>query len=101
MYEAAQGVYPPGSRTSEGEAAAYKKVERFAVLLPVEEPLDLLGFDRTPLLQDTPDPRLPRRLPPDQAEDPGVRLHHGGPQGAKPKSEVVADIRASIKERRA
>jgi threonyl-tRNA synthetase len=30
-----------------------------------------------------------------------VRLHHGGPQGAKPKSEVVADIRASIKERRA
>ena len=31
----------------------------------------------------------------------GVRLHHGGPQGAKPKVEVVADILASIKERRA
>jgi len=31
----------------------------------------------------------------------GVRLHHGGPQGAKPKGEVVADILASIKERRA
>ena len=30
-----------------------------------------------------------------------VRLHHGGPQGAKPKAEVVADILASIKERRA
>ena len=30
-----------------------------------------------------------------------VRLHHGGPQGAKPKGEVVADILASIKERRA
>ncbi len=29
-----------------------------------------------------------------------VRLHHGGPQGAKPKGEVVADILASIKERR-
>ena len=29
-----------------------------------------------------------------------VRLHHGGPQGAKPKAEVVADIPASIKERR-
>ena len=29
-----------------------------------------------------------------------VRLHHGGPQGAKPKAEVVADILASIKERR-
>jgi len=27
-----------------------------------------------------------------------VRLHHGGPQGAKPKREVVADIFASIKE---
>ena len=30
-----------------------------------------------------------------------VRLHHGGPQGAKPKGEVVADILASIRERRA
>ena len=29
-----------------------------------------------------------------------VRLHHGGPQGAKPKAEVVADILTSIKERR-
>jgi hypothetical protein len=30
-----------------------------------------------------------------------VRLHHSGPQGSKPKAEVVADILASIKERRA
>jgi threonyl-tRNA synthetase len=30
-----------------------------------------------------------------------VRLHHSGPQGAKPKAEVVADILASIKERKA
>ena len=30
-----------------------------------------------------------------------VRLHHGSPQGAKPKGEVVADILASIRERRA
>ncbi len=30
-----------------------------------------------------------------------VRLHHGGPQGAKPKAEVVANILAAIKERRA
>ena len=30
-----------------------------------------------------------------------VRLHHGGPQGAKPKAEVVANILESIKERRA
>ena len=30
-----------------------------------------------------------------------VRLHHGGPQGAKPKGEVIADILAGIKERRA
>jgi threonyl-tRNA synthetase len=29
-----------------------------------------------------------------------VRLHHGGPQGAKPKEEVVGDILAAIKERR-
>ena len=30
-----------------------------------------------------------------------VRLHHGGPQGAKPKAEVVTEILAAIKERRA
>jgi threonyl-tRNA synthetase len=30
-----------------------------------------------------------------------VRLHHGGPQGAKPKAEVVAQILADIKERKA
>ena len=30
-----------------------------------------------------------------------VRLHHGGPQGAKPKAEVVAEILASIRELRA
>jgi len=30
-----------------------------------------------------------------------VRLHHGGPQGAKPKAEVIARILADIKERRA
>ena len=30
-----------------------------------------------------------------------VRLHHGGPQGAKPKAEVVAEILAKIEERRA
>jgi threonyl-tRNA synthetase len=30
-----------------------------------------------------------------------VRLHHGGQQGAKPKGEVVADILAAIRERRA
>jgi threonyl-tRNA synthetase len=30
-----------------------------------------------------------------------VRLHHGGPQGAKPKGEVVADILAAFRERRA
>jgi hypothetical protein len=30
-----------------------------------------------------------------------VRLHHGGPQVAKPKAEVVAEILANIKERRA
>jgi len=29
-----------------------------------------------------------------------VRLHHGVPQGAKPKAEVIADILAGIKERR-
>jgi threonyl-tRNA synthetase len=30
-----------------------------------------------------------------------VRLHHGGPQGAKPKAEVIANILTAIKERRA
>ena len=30
-----------------------------------------------------------------------VRLHHGGPQGAKPKGEAMADILAAIKERTA
>jgi threonyl-tRNA synthetase len=29
-----------------------------------------------------------------------VRLHHGGPQGAKPKAEVIAEILANIKERK-
>src|SRR6188768_1890368 len=29
-----------------------------------------------------------------------VRLHHGGPQGAKPKAEVIANILGTIKERR-
>ncbi len=28
-----------------------------------------------------------------------VRLHHGGPQGAKPKGEVAAKILADIRER--
>jgi len=36
-----------------------------------------------------------------EAGQVSVRLHHGGPQGAKSKAEVVADILASIKERRA
>jgi threonyl-tRNA synthetase len=36
-----------------------------------------------------------------EAGNVSVRFHHGGPQGAKPKAEVVADILASIKERRA
>ena len=36
-----------------------------------------------------------------EAGQVSVRLHVGGPQGAKPKAEVVADILASIKERRA
>jgi threonyl-tRNA synthetase len=27
-----------------------------------------------------------------------VRLHHGGPQGAKPKGEVMVNILASIKD---
>jgi threonyl-tRNA synthetase len=29
-----------------------------------------------------------------------VRLHHGGPKGAKPKAEVITEILAGIKERR-
>jgi len=30
-----------------------------------------------------------------------VRLHHGGPQRAKPKAEVIAEILAKIRERKA
>ena len=30
-----------------------------------------------------------------------LRLRHGGPQGANPEGEVIAHIRADIKERRA
>jgi threonyl-tRNA synthetase len=30
-----------------------------------------------------------------------VRLHHGGPQGATQKAEVIADILASVENRRA
>jgi threonyl-tRNA synthetase len=29
-----------------------------------------------------------------------VRLHHGGPQGAKPKADVIAEILAKIRERK-
>jgi threonyl-tRNA synthetase len=36
-----------------------------------------------------------------EASVESVRLHHGGPQGAKPKEELIADILAGIKERRA
>ena len=36
-----------------------------------------------------------------EAGNVSVRLHHGGPQGAKPKAQVVAEILQSIKERRA
>ncbi|HNT13464.1 MAG TPA: threonine--tRNA ligase [Verrucomicrobiota bacterium] len=35
-----------------------------------------------------------------EAGNVSVRLDHGGPQGAKPKAEVVAKILADIKERR-
>jgi threonyl-tRNA synthetase len=35
-----------------------------------------------------------------EAGNVSVRLHSKGPQGAKPKAEVVADILAAIKERR-
>ena len=36
-----------------------------------------------------------------EAGNVSVRLHTGGPQGAKPTAQVVADIVQSIKERRA
>ena len=36
-----------------------------------------------------------------EAGQVSVRLHHGRPQGAKPKGEVIADILTSIRERRA
>ena len=36
-----------------------------------------------------------------EAGNVSVRLHAGGPQGAKPTAEVVANIVAAIKERRA
>ncbi len=36
-----------------------------------------------------------------EAGNVSVRRHHGGPQGAKPKGEVVADILAKIKDRKA
>jgi threonyl-tRNA synthetase len=36
-----------------------------------------------------------------EAGNVSVRLHTGGPQGAKPTAQVVADLVASIKERRA
>ncbi|MGN6554701.1 MAG: threonine--tRNA ligase [Verrucomicrobiota bacterium] len=36
-----------------------------------------------------------------EAGQVSVRLHHGGPQGAKPKAEVIAQILADIKERKA
>jgi threonyl-tRNA synthetase len=36
-----------------------------------------------------------------EAGNVSVRLHHGGPQGAKPKGEVIAQILADIKERKA
>jgi threonyl-tRNA synthetase len=36
-----------------------------------------------------------------EAGNVSVRLHHGGPQGAKPKAEVVAEILADIKDRKA
>jgi len=36
-----------------------------------------------------------------EAGNVSVRLHHGGPQGAKPKAEVIAEILAAIPERMA
>jgi hypothetical protein len=41
----------------------------------------------------------PRRLP--AGAGSFVWQHHGGPHGTKPMAEVVADILAIIKERRA
>jgi len=35
-----------------------------------------------------------------EAGSVSVRLHHGGPQGAKPKAEVISEILVAIKERR-
>jgi threonyl-tRNA synthetase len=35
-----------------------------------------------------------------EAGNVSVRLHTGGPQGAKPRNEVITDILAAIKERR-
>ena len=36
-----------------------------------------------------------------EAGNISVRIHGKGPQGAKPRAEVIADILAAIKERRA
>jgi len=36
-----------------------------------------------------------------EAANVSVRLHHGGPQGAKPKAEVIAKILADIRQRNA
>jgi threonyl-tRNA synthetase len=36
-----------------------------------------------------------------EAGNVSVRLHHGGPQGAKPKAEIIAKFLAGIKERKA
>jgi threonyl-tRNA synthetase len=36
-----------------------------------------------------------------EAGSVSVRLHHGCPQGAKPKGEVIAKILADIRERKA
>jgi threonyl-tRNA synthetase len=35
-----------------------------------------------------------------EAGNVSIRLHHGGPQGAKPKAQAIADILTAIKERR-
>ena len=66
------------------------------------------NFDNTPIkakIQDAEQLRVhtmlvlgPRDL---EAGHVSVRLHTGGPQGAKPVAAVVADILQSIKERRA
>ncbi len=34
-----------------------------------------------------------------EAGNVSVRLHHGGPQGAKPKADVIAKILADFSER--